>query len=68
MSSYCYTVSERGHKVYADVTLKPGAESEHGPVLICFHGGGIIQGSRREEYLPAGMQDCTSSSELARCI
>lgn len=46
MSSYCYNVSKRGHKVFATVHPKPG------PVLITFHGGGIIQGSRRDEHIP----------------
>jgi acetyl esterase/lipase len=47
MTTHCYHTTATGHKVHLTV------EGDSGPVLITIHGGGIVNGSRRDEHLPA---------------
>jgi hypothetical protein len=46
MATHTYNVTAQGHAV--DLTV----EGDGGPVLISFHGGGIVNGSRRDQYIP----------------
>lgn len=46
MTTHCYHTTPSGHKV--NLTL----HGTDGPVLITFHGGGIVNGSRRDDHVP----------------
>lgn len=47
MADYVYHTTTTGHEVRCTL------EGSGSPVLIAFHGGGIVNGSRRDVYLPS---------------
>ena len=61
-----YTTTNQGHEVLLDVIIPPtlldvpsgsasasasARETENVPLVVAFHGGGLIRGCRREEYI-----------------
>jgi hypothetical protein len=59
MTTYCYHTTATGHKVHLTV------EGDRGPVLVSIHGGGIINGSRRDEHIPAPLKGPPTSTVSA---
>jgi hypothetical protein len=59
----CYYTTPRGHSLLLDVILPPSliglgqtpspspSPKRYVPVIIAFHGGGILNGCRREQYI-----------------